>query len=59
MNVVSVVNEVIVVTNSMIRELALPDFASGAQGLPESVRISAFDELNGMFQRDVRGGSDH
>jgi hypothetical protein len=50
---------VLIVANSVISESALPDFAGSANHAAERMRVSAFDQLNGMFERDVVGGCDN
>jgi hypothetical protein len=56
MDVVFVVDEVMGVPNSMIGEAALPDFALASKNRAKGVRISALDELHGVFERDVVRG---
>jgi hypothetical protein len=58
MNVILVLQEVSFVANAVIRESALPDFTRAADRRPQSVRISAFDELDGMFDGYIVSGSD-
>ena len=58
MNVISMIREVIKVANAMIRESALPDFAFPTEDASECMRIAAFDQLNGMLERDVVCGSE-
>ena len=41
------------IANSVIRESALPDFALATEDGSESVRVSAFDELEGVFESYV------
>ena len=53
MNVAPVAQEILVVTDSMISETPLPDFASPAENLAESMRRRTFDELDGMLQRNA------
>jgi hypothetical protein len=53
MNVVLVMQEVLFIANSMVGESALPDFAFSSENRPKGLRISAFDELNGVFERYV------
>ena len=57
MNVVEVMQKVLIVTNSVIRETALPDFAGAANHAAEGVRVPTLDELHGMFERDVASRS--
>jgi len=57
MNVISVMLKILFVANSMVREAALPDFSLAAKNFAQGVRVSAFDELNGMLQCDVGSGS--
>jgi hypothetical protein len=59
MDVVPMVHEVLVVANPVIGESALPDFSSSTKDGPEGMRVSAFDQLNGMFERDVVGGCEN
>jgi len=56
-NIVLVMAEVSVVTNSVIGESSLPDFPIAADDRSKGVRVSALDELNGMFKRHVCCGS--
>jgi hypothetical protein len=51
MNVILMVQEINVIANPMIRKPALPDFSLSANHRSEGVRVSALDELNGMFER--------
>ena len=44
-------HEILVISNSVVRESALPDFAPATQNRPEGVRVPAFDELNRMLER--------
>ena len=41
--------EVLIIANSMVGETALPDFSLTANDLAEDMRIAAFDELNCVF----------
>jgi hypothetical protein len=56
---VEVMQTVLIVANSVISESALPDFAGSANHAAERMRVSAFDQLNGMFERDVVGGCEN
>jgi hypothetical protein len=58
MDVVSMVSEILVVVNPVIGESALPDFTFATEDGSECMRITAFDQLNGMFQRYIICGSD-
>ena len=51
MNVIKMMHEILVISNSVVRESALPDFAPATQNRPEGVRVPAFDELNRMLER--------
>jgi len=42
-------DEVSVVTNSVIGESSLPDFSFAADDRAEGVRVSTLDELDGVF----------
>jgi hypothetical protein len=53
MNVISVAQEIPLVTNSMIGESPLPDFPFPSENRSERMRIAAFDELNGVFEGHV------
>ena len=57
MNVVSMIHEILDIANPVIGEPALPDFSFSAKDGPEGMGVSAFDELDGMFERDVHRGS--
>jgi hypothetical protein len=54
MNIVSMMNEIHPVANSMIGESALPDLALSANDSAKLVRICAFDQLNGPLDGYVR-----
>ena len=56
MDVIAVVQEVLCITNAVIGESSLPDFFCAADDRPKGVGVSAFDELNGVFDGDVVGG---
>ena len=43
------------VTNTMIRKSLLPNFAP-ADFHADRVRVAAFDQLHGAFERHMRGG---
>ncbi len=58
MDVVSMVHIVLSVPNSMIGETALPDFTLSSDQAPEGMRVTALDQLNGMFQRHVLSWSE-
>jgi len=53
MDIVSMVGKIFIIANPVIRESPLPDFAGSANHAAEGVRISALDQLHGMFERDV------
>jgi len=57
MNVVPVMEEILVVANPVVSESALPNFSLSADDGSEGVRVSAFDDLDCMLERYVRGGS--
>lgn len=50
MNVISMVREILCITNPVVRESALPDFALATKNGAKSVRVSAFSQLDGMFK---------
>ena len=54
-NVVLMADEILVIANSVILEAALPDFALPTEDGSEGMGVSAFDELNGVFERYVVG----
>jgi hypothetical protein len=56
-NVVPMVDELLIIANPMIGESSLPNFSLATDDRPEGMRVSAFDELNRMFQRYTRSGS--
>jgi hypothetical protein len=53
MNVVPVMKEILNIANAVISETSLPDFPGSANHSSEGVRISAFDQLDRMFERDI------
>ena len=56
MNIVSMMDEILIVSNPVVRESALPDFSSPTEDFAKSVRVSAFDKLDGVFEcHTVRG----
>ncbi len=57
MNIVFVIHEIVVITNPVVGESALPDFSLSTKDDSEGVRVSAFDQLNGVFERYVMGRS--
>lgn len=57
MNVISVMQKILFVANAMICEPTLPDLPLATKDLAQRMRVSAFDELNGMLQCDVGSGS--
>jgi hypothetical protein len=58
MNVISMMPEVLMISNSVIGKPALPDFAFASDHRSQSMRISAFDQLDGMLNRYVANGCD-
>jgi hypothetical protein len=58
MNVILMVHEITIISNPVVSESALPDFLLSSQEISERMRISAFDELNGMFEGDAVCGSE-
>ena len=57
MNVVLMMQEILLIANAVIGESALPDFAFASENVAQRVRVAAFDELDGVFDRDAVGGS--
>jgi hypothetical protein len=57
MNVISMMHEIHLVANSMIRESPLPNLALSANNFAQFVRIRALDQLNGALDSDVHRGS--
>ena len=57
MNVIPMMNEVLSVTNPMIRKPALPDFRVAADQRPKRMRISALDQLDGTLDGHILCGS--
>jgi len=55
MNVLLMMQEILFVAYPMVGESSLPDFALSANDRPKGVRISAFDQLDGVLQRNVMG----
>jgi len=55
MNIGFMVVEIPLVANSMIGKPALPDFLTAAENGAKSVRISSFDELYCVFERNLIG----
>jgi hypothetical protein len=55
MDVTPMIEEVSFIPNAVIGESTLPDFTPAAKDFAESVRISAFDELDCVFDSDVSG----
>jgi len=56
MNVILVMQEVLLITNPVVGESALPDFAFATEDFAEGVGVSAFDELDGVLDRHVLRG---
>jgi hypothetical protein len=56
-NVISMVDVVSVIANSVIGESSLPDFSFAAEDGSEGMRVSAFDQLNRMLKSYVLGRS--
>lgn len=52
-NVVLMVPEVLVIPDPVIRETALPDFSTSSDYAPKRMRVSAFYELDSMFEGDI------
>lgn len=57
MDVNSMMNIVLGISNPVICESALPDFSFSPENRTQGVRRAAFDELNGMFECDVSSRS--
>jgi hypothetical protein len=53
MNVVLMMDEILVIANSVIREAALPDIAFPEEDGSEGMGVSASDELDGALQGDI------
>jgi len=53
MNVVAMVSEILFIANSVIGKSWLPDFSFSTEDGSERVRIVAFDQLNGVFNRHI------
>ena len=49
MNVVPVMQEILVIPNTVIGESALPDFSLATEDRSQRVRVSTLDELDGVF----------
>jgi len=58
MDIVPMVHEILVIANPVIRESSFPDFSFATEDAAEGMRIAAFDQLNGMFERYVVCGSE-
>lgn len=58
MNVIFVTQELLLVANTVVRKSALPDLALAAEYFAQGMRIAAFDQLNGVFDRDIGSGRD-
>ena len=57
MDVSVVIQEILGVADSMIGETALPDFAFPTEDFSEGVGVSAFDELDAVFECYITGRS--
>lgn len=55
MDIDAVLLEICDVSDAVIGEAALPNFQIAPELLFDSMRISAFDELHGAFERNVEG----
>lgn len=53
MDIVLMIDEILGVTDAVVGESALPNIFVAAPGCSERVRVSAFDELNGVFKRYI------
>jgi len=56
-NVIPMMNEVLIIADSVIREPALPDFTFAPDDFSQSVGVATLDELNGVLQGHVVGRS--
>jgi len=52
-DIVGVVQKVLRVADSVVGKSTLPDLFCASDDRAKRVRVSTFDELNGMFERDV------
>jgi hypothetical protein len=59
MDVGAVSVKILAIANSMIRESTLPDFSFSPKDRAEGVRVSAFDQLDRVFESDRHGRSQH
>ena len=50
MDVVSMVNKIPIIANTVIRKSSLPDFSCATEYGSESMGVSALYELNGVFE---------
>jgi len=50
MDIVLMISKIPMITNPVIRESALPDLSGPTKDRSASVRVSALNQLNGMFQ---------
>ncbi len=57
MNVISMMQEINLISNPMIRESALPDFLLSTDDASEFMRISALDKLDRALDCDIDRGS--
>ena len=58
MDIVPMVHEILVIANPVIRESSFLDFSFATEDAAEGMRIAAFDQLNGMFERYIICGSE-
>jgi len=56
MNVISMMYEIVRITNPMIGESALPDFLVAPDDRSEFMRVRSFDQLDCTFNRDFKCG---
>jgi len=54
MNVHLMMNEVLCISYAMVREPPFPNLHRASQSFSHGVRVSAFDELQRTFERDLR-----
>jgi hypothetical protein len=57
MNVISMMQEIFLIANSMVGETSLPNFLRSTEDAPEFMRVRAFDQLNGPLDGDIDRGS--
>ncbi len=58
MNVVSMVDEILIIADPVIGESALPDFSLATEDGSEGMRIAAFDQLNSALDGHIVCGSE-